>query len=68
MMGPGRYDDYCKYVLEKTDANGVLLVVVNGDKGHGMSLKASLELTLALPDILEQIAKDIRDQLSVGYL
>lgn len=34
---PGRYDAQAARVLRETKADGVLMVVLNGDKGFGMS-------------------------------
>jgi hypothetical protein len=39
MDGPGKYDDECLELLVKLMAKGVLLVVIDGDRGHGVSVK-----------------------------
>lgn len=70
--GPGKYDHLCTLVREKvgmvdTSPGGVVVVVFGGDKGHGFSVQADLQTTLALPDILESIAKQIRqDGINAG--
>jgi len=59
-LGPGKYDDECTKVREAIGADGVLLVVVSGSKGSGFACQADYATTLALPDILEHIAQQIR--------
>lgn len=60
-LGPGKYDDVCTEVREKTKAKGgVLLIVIGGDKGNGFSCQADAIVTFALPEMLEQIAGEIR--------
>lgn len=66
-LGPGRYDDLCTYVREKTgieegQRGGVVLIVLGGDQGGGFSCQADAETTLALPELLEMVAKSIRGE------
>jgi hypothetical protein len=71
MMGPGKYDDACTRVrgevgLADGDQGGVILIVFGGHKGNGFSCQADLRTTLALPEILESIAKQIREDSEKG--
>jgi hypothetical protein len=59
-FGPGKYDDLCTDVREKAKAEGVLLIILGGEKGPGFACQASPEITLVLPDILEDVAAQIR--------
>jgi hypothetical protein len=59
-IGPGKYDDLCTMVREKAKAKGVIVIVFGGDKGGGFSCQADPLTALALPEILEQVAADIR--------
>jgi hypothetical protein len=59
-IGPGKYDQYCTDVREKTKADAVLLIVIGGDLGGGFSCQADLATTMKLPDILETVAAQIR--------
>ena len=64
-LGPGKYDDACSRVREEVgfsegDVGGVLLIVIGGHHGNGFSCQADLETTLRLPDLLENIAAQIR--------
>jgi hypothetical protein len=42
-------------------SGGVIVIVVGGNKGHGFSCQADLETTLALPEILENMVRQIRE-------
>jgi hypothetical protein len=65
-VGPGKYDALCTEVREKAKAQGVLLIVLHGTFGSGFSCQADLETTLMLPDLLEQVAADIRREGPLG--
>ena len=60
-LGPGKYDDLCTEVREKAKARGAILIVFSGDKGSGFSCQADVDITLVLPEILENLAKQIRE-------
>jgi hypothetical protein len=64
-IGPGKYDDLCTMVREKAEAEGAIVIVFGGKRGSGFSCQADLEATLRLPDILESVAKQIRESGSV---
>jgi hypothetical protein len=61
MLGPGRYDDEVTALRERYHAHGVVLIVLGGDKGEGFSMQADLETTLRLPERLEHIAAQLRE-------
>lgn len=63
-VGPGKYDDLCTYVREEAEAEGVLLIVINGNKGHGFSCQALEYMAGAIPDFLETVAKELRGDLN----
>jgi hypothetical protein len=66
-LGPGKYDDICSQVrrqvgiADEGQSGGVVVIVFGGNKGHGFSCQADLETTLALPDVLESVARQIRE-------
>jgi hypothetical protein len=60
-IGPGKYDDLTTEVREKAKAQGVLLIVFDGIHGNGFSCQADLATTMRIPDILENIARQIRE-------
>jgi len=71
-LGPGKYDDLCTYVREQVGipwasengGGGVMLIVFGGNRGNSFACQADLETTLALPDILEAVAAQIRKDTS----
>jgi hypothetical protein len=64
MIGPGKYDAECTAAQKATNAAGVILIVVGGDKGPGFSCQATLEVTRILPDMLRQIANQLEIDLT----
>jgi len=38
MIGEGKYDDACTQARLATGGETVILIVVNGNKGHGLSV------------------------------
>lgn len=59
-IGQGIYDDLCTLIRVRTDAKGAIVIVTEGALGSGFSCQADLETTLALPEILERVAAQIR--------
>lgn len=66
MIGPGKYDDVATTVRERTQAEGVIVIILGGDKGHGFSVQADLITTLGLPKMLRLIADQIEQNLEGG--
>jgi hypothetical protein len=64
MMGPGKYDDLCKLVRKRTKASGTVVIVFGGSKGHGFSCQCDLLTMTILPDILEQVARQMRADIA----
>jgi hypothetical protein len=60
--GPGKYDDITTLVRDVTEAEGVALIVINGNKGRGFSVQGSERFIERLPDVLEDMARSIRAQ------
>jgi len=58
-FGPGKYDDLATEVRAKAKAEGVVVIVFNGALGGGFSAQLTPALTLALPDILRDVANQI---------
>jgi hypothetical protein len=65
-LGPGKYDDEATWVRERTNASGVILIVIGGDRGYGFAAQATLETTLSLSamlrDIADQIDADLKER------
>jgi hypothetical protein len=61
VVGPGKYDAECTFVRMQTKARGTIVIIVDGDRGNGFSCQGDPLLMAALPDMLETIARQIRD-------
>jgi hypothetical protein len=61
--GPGIYNFLCTEVRERTQAAGVILIVVDGNRGSGFSVQViAPELNLKLPAMLRLMADQIEAQ------
>jgi hypothetical protein len=60
-LGPGKYDDLATDIRTKIHADGVVVIVINGDRGGGFSAQLSPTLTLMLPGMLRTIADEMED-------
>lgn len=43
-LGPGKYNDACSAARLLTEAHGCLLIVINGNRGHGFSIQMTPQL------------------------
>ena len=59
MIGPGKYDDLCTIVREGAKARGVVLLVMDGARGQGFSVQATIDILAQLPQMLRTIADQI---------
>jgi hypothetical protein len=70
MQGPGKYDDLCTYCAEQAGVaehgGGVIVIVINGNKGNGFAIQADFATMLAIPDMLEYMAREIRADMEGG--
>jgi hypothetical protein len=67
-LGPGKYDDLASYVRERADAEGVIVIVVNGRQGNGFSVQGTATVTLKIPDLLDIVANEIRASFVKGEI
>lgn len=67
-FGPGKYGHICEEILERLKAKGVVLIVLDGEKGSGMNLSAPawewdmagyMEMIRNLPNLLRAVAQSI---------
>jgi hypothetical protein len=58
-FGPGKYDDICTIVHEEIGGQ-VILIVLGGNRGNGFACQTDLSTLIALPDLLEDMAKQLR--------
>jgi len=64
-FGPGKYDDLCTLVRDLagvTEEHGgaAVVIIIGGNRGPGFCVQADLASSLLLPDLLEDVAKQIR--------
>jgi hypothetical protein len=56
-VGPGKYDDLCTYVREKTVAAGAIVIVIGGARGSGFSVQGTdPRIAMRLADVLDELA------------
>ena len=65
-IGAGRYDTLCTLVRDRAKARGAAVIVFGGEHGDGFSLQAPLDVTLTIADVLEDMARQIRDSFQEG--
>ena len=63
MKGPGKYDDICTIVREKTQASSVVVIILDGNEGNGFSAQSeSPYFEKILPKILRSMADELEDE------
>ena len=65
-IGPGKYDEEATMVMERVKAQGVILIVVGGNKGEGFACQATLPTMLGIPEMLRNMADEIERDLESG--
>ena len=68
MIGPGKYDELCSLVRDRAKARGVIVLVLDGENGSGFSAQTDGPTLLAIPDMLESMAAQIRADLKRGKI
>ena len=56
---PGKYDDACTVARMLAQAQGALLIILQGDQGSGFSVQVPPEFIPSLPGVLRKVADDI---------
>jgi hypothetical protein len=59
-----QFDAACSQVKEMTQARCAAVIVIDGEVGSGYSVVGPLDAQILLPEILEQMANVLRQQLS----
>ena len=60
--GPGTYDAEARELYERTQAEGIILLVIGGPRDTGTSVFAPPEILRILPDVLRDLAATIEAQ------
>lgn len=58
---PGKYDYLCTVASQCADAEGTILIIINGNHGSGFSVQATADIIGRLPELLETVANNIRN-------
>ena len=63
-QGPGKYDEECTQAFQATQADSVVLLVMNGKKGNGFSVQTrNMQFVKDLPDLLQTMALLIKHDI-----
>lgn len=68
MLGGGKYEAEVDEVWKKVQSLGLILIVIDGVKGHGFECKATVDVTLKLPGVLRQVADEIERMHKSGLV
>ncbi len=63
---PGKYDDLCTQARNAAEAEGAVLIIARGNRGSGFSVQGPIELHATLPEVLDQMAAQIRSDWSAA--
>ena len=63
-IGPGNYDGECSMIRATTNAAGVVVIVVGGARGNGVSVQADGEALVVLPLVLLKVAEELTDDIA----
>lgn len=68
MIGPGKYDDLATDARQRAEADGVILIVIEGGERGSIcfSCQATIPVTLSLPKMLRMMADEIERDLHEG--
>lgn len=61
MIGPGKYDNLTTEIRRLTDANGAVLIILDGRIGSGFSAQVEPEAAERMPAILRQVADQMEE-------
>lgn len=68
MIGPGKYDDLCTEIMKKVMAQGVIVIIRDGDKGSGFSCQGTMQFIVDIPNALRMVADQIEADHKSGRL
>jgi hypothetical protein len=61
-LGPGKYDGIGEELAARFKAKGIIVVIIDGEKGTDFDLVGPALVREGASDLLESLAKDIRAQ------
>lgn len=62
LNGPGKYEFEASFVHTLTGGDGVAVIVLGGNRGPGFAVHGTARFVTALPDLLEDVARRMREQ------
>jgi hypothetical protein len=68
MIGPGKYDHLLTRAREEAKASAAILVIFDGEKGHGFSCQLMPHMLFDVPRILREIAREIEESHAKGVM
>jgi hypothetical protein len=63
-LGSGKYDDIAQEIFDRLKAQGVILLVMKGPRGSGMSCKTDATTLALLPAVLHALASAIESEIA----
>lgn len=66
MNGAGKYDDVCTIARRMCDADGAVLIIINGCHGNAFEVQVPPRLLGPLPTALREIADKIEADRRAG--
>lgn len=65
--GPGKYDDIATFARTTTGARAAIVLILEGLRGSGFSVQTDASIDpLRLADMLEYIARDLRNRAGIS--
>ncbi len=61
-VGPGKYDHIATMARQATDALGVIVIILGGDKGNGFSMQAVYQNDLFMKEV-PRMLRTVADQI-----
>lgn len=59
MIGKGKYDSEATELRKRVKADAIIVIIINGEKGHGFSCQLPLEIAPKMPLVLRMVADQI---------
>ena len=66
MINQGKYDDVCSVVREGTQAEGAMLIILNGEFGSGFSAQLPMDFMKKIPGVLRSMANHIEKEHAIA--
>ena len=61
--GGGKYDTLATIARQTAEADGIIMLIINGDMGSGFTVQAESHIAKYLPGLLRDMADEIETQM-----